>query len=253
MLEELLPAGVFAFLLIFARVGAAFILLPGIGETYVNTRTRLALALMVTLVVYPVLAGDLPAMPGAPMMLFVLLAGEIIIGVFLGTLGRLFINALNVVGMIVAQSSAMANALVNDPISAQQASIASGFLTVTALLLIFILEIHHLTLEAVVASYEVMEPGNRVPIGDMADMVARTVADTFVLAVKMSAPFIAVAMFFYVGLGLLSRLMPQMQVFFIALPLQITLGLLVLMLSLPIIMRLFLGEMESTFLSFLGD
>ncbi|WP_026986504.1 flagellar biosynthetic protein FliR [Fodinicurvata fenggangensis] len=253
MLEELLPAGVFAYLLVFARVGSAFILLPGIGETYINTRTRLALALMVTLVVSPVLAGTLPAMPAAPMMLLVLLAGEIMIGVFLGTLGRLFINALNVVGMIVAQTSAMANALVNDPVSAQQASIASGFLTVTALLLIFILEIHHLAIEAVVASYDVMRPGEVVPVGDMADMVARTVADTFVLAVKMSAPFIAVAMFFYVGLGLLSRLMPQMQVFFIALPLQIVLGLMVLMLSLPIIMRLFLGEMEQTFISFIGN
>lgn len=253
MLEELLPAGVFAYLLVFARVGAAFILLPGIGETYINTRTRLALALMVTLVVSPVLAGNLPTMPAAPMMLLVLIAGEIVIGVFLGTLGRLFINALNVVGMVVAQTSAMANALVNDPVSAQQASIASGFLTVTALLLIFILEIHHLTIEAIVASYEVMRPGDVVPVGDMADMVARTVADTFVLAVKMSAPFIAVAMFFYVGLGLLSRLMPQMQVFFIALPLQIALGLMVLLLSLPIIMNLFLGEMERTFLSFLGN
>lgn len=252
MLEELLPAGIFGFLLIFARVGAAFILLPGIGESYINTRTRLALALMVTLIVYPLLAEGLPSMPAAPLMLLILLVGEIVIGVFLGTLGRLFISALSVVGMIVAQTSAMANALVNDPITAQQASIASGFLTVTALLLIFILEIHHLALEAVVASYQVMEPGSMVPVGDMADMVTRTVADTFLLAVKMSAPFIAVAMFFYVGLGLLSRLMPQMQVFFIALPLQITLGLIVLMLSLPIIMRLFLGEMESTYLSFLG-
>src|SRR5699024_3216903 len=73
MLVELLPAGIFGFLLIFARVGAAFILLPVIGVSYINTRTRLALALMVTLIVYPLLAEGLPSMPAAPLMLLILL------------------------------------------------------------------------------------------------------------------------------------------------------------------------------------
>lgn len=252
MLDALITGGLFAFLLVFVRLGAALMLLPGIGEAFVPAPVRLGLALLVTLLVLPAVWEGLPPQPAAPSALLVLLLGELVIGLFLGTLARIFIGALSVTGMIIATTGSLANALVNDPVSAQQGAIPGNFLTITGVLVLLLLDLHHLLLRALVDSYGLFQPGLPLPAGDFAEVVSRTVADAFNLAMRMAAPFITVAVVFYLGLGLLARLMPQMQVFFIALPLQITLSLLVLALSLPLVLRVYLEGFEAAFLPYLA-
>ncbi len=246
LLEALLPAQVFGLLLVFVRLGAALMLLPGIGEPYVTPRSRLMLALLISLIAFPIAAPDLPALPDSLPRMFLLILGELVVGLFLGTVTRLLMSALVTAGMMIAFSTSMANALVMDPSAAQQGSIAGSFLTLIALLLIFALDIHHLLLMAVVDSYMLFPPGQPLPIGDFSDVVARVVGKAFVLAFQIAAPFIVVAGVFYLGLGLLARLMPQMQIFFVAIPLQIALGLLVMALALPVMLRVFLQGFEST-------
>ncbi len=246
LLQELLPVQVFGLLLVFVRIGAALMLLPGIGEPYVAARTRLMLALLISLIAFPLAAPGLPAMPERVPEMVLLILGELVIGLFLGTVTRLLMSALVTAGMMIAFSSSMANALVMDPTSAQQGSIAGTFLTLVALLLIFALDIHHLLLTAVVESYMLFPPGQPLPLGDFSDVVARVVSQAFLLAFQISAPFIVVSGVFYLGLGLLARLMPQMQIFFVAIPLQIALGLVVMALALPVMLRVFLTGFEST-------
>jgi flagellar biosynthetic protein FliR len=252
MLDELLPAGIFTILLVFVRVGSAVMILPGYGEPFVSPRLRLLFALMVSLVVSPVLAPDLPAMPESAAMLGLLILGEVLIGVFLGTLARLFIAALTTAGMLIAYMSTMANALVSDPSAAQQGSIAGSFLTVVALLTIVTLDLHHMMLLAVVDSYELFAPGQAPPLGEFSELMARTVAQTFLLSFQIAAPFVAVGLIFFLGLGLLGRLMPQMQVFFVAMPLQIAVGISVLFIALPVILRWFIGAFEESLLPFVA-
>lgn len=252
MLSELLPAGVFAVLLVFARMGSALMILPGIGDGFVAPRIRLLLGVLIALLVAPVVSDRLPAMPPTTVGLVVLLLGEVLVGLFFGTLGRVLMGALTTAGMVMAYMSTLANALVNDPTAQQQGSIAGSFLTVTATVLIFALNLHHLMLAAVVESYELFTPGALPPVGDLSELVTETVAKSFLLGIQMAAPFIAVGLTFYLGLGLLARLMPQVQVFFVAIPLQITLGLVVLLLSLPIVMQWFMTIFEATFRPFVG-
>ncbi|MFQ5774569.1 MAG: flagellar biosynthetic protein FliR [Kiloniellaceae bacterium] len=252
MLDELLAAGTFAVLLVFVRVGAAIMLLPGYGEPYVSPRMRLLLALMTSLVVTPVLGPNLPAMPQSAAALTLLILGEALIGAFLGTLARLFLAALTTAGMVIAYMSTMANALTNDPSAAQQGSISGSFLTAVALLTIFTLDLHHLMLLAVVDSYQLFAPGQVPPVGDFADMMSRVVAKTFLLSFQIAAPFVAVGLIFFLGLGLLGRLMPQMQVFFVAMPLQIAVGLMVLVAVLPAAIRWFTVAFEETLLPFVA-
>lgn len=252
MLEELLPAEIFAVLLIFVRVGSALMLLPGFGEPYVSPRLRLLLALTIALLIAPLIADGLPALPDSAALLVLLILGEVLVGVFLGTIARLFIAALTTTGMVIAYMSTMANALVNDPSAAQQGSIAGSFLAVTAVLLIFTLNLHHVMLMAVVDSYELFAPGQVPPIADFSDMVTRVVAKTFLLSVQLAAPFVGVGLIFFLGLGLLGRLMPQMQVFFVAMPVQIAAGLVVLAIALPAMLRWFIGGFEETLLPFVA-
>ncbi len=251
MLDALLPNELFAVLLIFVRIGAAMMLLPGIGEPYVSPRVRLLLALMIALLLTPVLSGTLPALPDS-LALLALLLGEVVIGLFIGTIARFFMAALTTAGMMIAYSTALANALTNDPSAAQQGSISGSFLTLVALLTIFALNLHHLMLQALVESYHLFVPGQALPLGDFSDTVARVMARTFLLSFQLAAPFVAVAMIFFLGIGLLARLMPQVQIFFVAMPVQIALGLVVLSLAVPFIIRWFVGGLEQTVLTFGG-
>lgn len=245
MLHEILQADLFAFFLVFARVGSAVMLIPGFGEVFVPPRMRLMIALGITLVVTPVVSPGLPALPGSAITMFLMLGGEIVIGLFLGMIARFLFNTLQTAGMIIAYQSGMANAFVADPTTAAtavaQGAIFGAFLGIVGIVVIFESGLHQMILGAVVDSYGVFVPGDLPPLADFSNAAARVVADSFDLAMRMAAPLIVVALVFYLGIGLLGRLMPQMQVFFVALPLQITLGLLVLALSMGAGMVFFLG------------
>ncbi len=252
MLEQILPAEIFAIMLIFVRVGGAVMLLPGYGEPFVSPRLRLLFALMVSVVVAPVLSNTLPRMPDSAALLTLLILGEVVIGVFIGTIARMFIAALTTAGMLIGYMSSMANALTNDPSAAQQGSIAGSFLTLVALLTIMTLDLHHLLLMSVVDSYDLFVPGQVPPMADFSEMVTRTMSETFLLSFQIAAPFVVVGLIFYLGLGLLGRLMPQMQVFFVAMPLQILVGLSVLFIALPVTIRWFIDSLEGKMLPFVG-
>lgn len=252
MLSTLLPAELFGLLLVFVRMGAAMMILAGFGEQFVSARVRLVLALVISFLVTPVVRADLPGMPAAPAALLVLIAGEVVIGLFLGTITRLFLAALATAGMVVAYMSALANALTNDPAAAQQGSIAGTFLSLVGLLIIFTLDLHHLMLSALVGSYQLFVPGQALPIGDISDTIARLVSETFLLAFQIGAPFVVTSITFYLGMGLLARLMPQIQIFFIAMPIQIAAGLVIIFLSLPVAMAWFAERFRETIGPFAG-
>jgi flagellar biosynthetic protein FliR len=241
MLHQILQADLFAFFLVFARVGSAVMLIPGFGETFVSPRLRLVIALAISLVVAPVVAPNLPALPESPIEMFLVLGGEIVIGLFLGTVARVLFNSLQTAGMIIAYQTGLANAFITDPTAAVQGALFSAFLGILGVVVIFETGLHHLMLSAVVDSYGVFLPGHLPPLDDLSNLAARVVSDSFDLAMRIAAPFVVVALVFYLGLGLLGRLMPQIQVFFIVLPLQIALGLLVMALTIGAGMTWFLG------------
>ncbi|WP_420348798.1 flagellar biosynthetic protein FliR [Pelagibius sp.] len=252
MLAELLPNQIFALLLIFTRIGTALMLLPGYGESYISTRIRLLLALVTAVVIHPAIAPGLPPLPDSAAALLLLVFGEAFIGLFLGSLSRLLMAALSIGGMIIATITGLANALTNDPTAAQQGSIAGSFLSTLALLIILVLDLHHLLLRGVIDSYQLFQPGAPIFVGDISEMISRVVAKAFLLGFQISSPFIAVGLIFNLGLGLLARLMPQMQVFFIAIPLQILVGMAILMIALPAIMGWFLTGFQEMTLPFVG-
>ncbi len=252
MLQELLPADLFAFFLVFARIGSAMMMMPGFGETYVSPRFRLLLAGAITLLITPVIAGALPPLPSSPLSLFVLLFGEIVVGLFFGTIGRIIMSALHTAGTVMSFQSGLANALTFDPVSSQQAAMFALFLSLAGILFVFATDLHHLMLEAMVVSYSVLVPGTVPPIDDFSQVITRLVADSFILGVQLAAPFITVGLVFYLGIGLLARLMPQIQIFFIALPVQIFLGFLAFALSVSAMLLWFTSRFEELFTASLG-
>ena len=108
----------------------------------------------------------------------------------------------------------------------------------------FATDLHHLVIAAMNDSYTIFQPGELPLMGDAAQHVTRIVATAFRIGIQLSAPFLVFGLLFNFGLGVLSRLIPQMQVFFIGLPLSIMLGLLLLLVVIGAMMGTFVDYLE---------
>ena len=239
-----LPATAAAFLLIFARIGTMVMVLPGLGETAVPVRVRLVSALALTAVLFPLHRGDFDIDLRALGPLIVMLGKELLIGAILGMTVRLAVSGLQVAGSVVAQQMGLGFVTAVDPTQGQQGAIVGNFLTLLGMTLLFATDLHHLMIAALHDSYRLFRPGEVPLTGDIAAMTTQTIASAFRLGVQLSAPFIVFGLLFNFGLGVLSRLMPQMQVFFVGLPLSILIGFVILILVLGTMMTVYLGYIE---------
>jgi flagellar biosynthetic protein FliR len=239
-----LPALGAAFLLVFARIGTMLMLLPGLGEQNVSARIRLTMALVLAAVLLPLHRTAYHIDPSALGPAVVMLIEEILVGAVLGLTARLTISALEVAGSVIAQQLGLGFVTSIDPTQGEQAAIVSNFLSMLGLVLIFATNMHYLVIAALNDSYNVFAPGEVPATGDVAALMTKIVAGAFRIGIQLSAPFLAFGLLFNIGLGVLARLMPQMQVFFVALPLSIVVGLLLLLLA--------LGGMMGFFLDYVG-
>jgi flagellar biosynthetic protein FliR len=239
-----LPALAAAFLLTFARIGTMVMLLPGIGEMSVPSRVRLAVALVLTAVIMPVHEAAYTVDLTTLGPVIVMLVQEMMIGAVLGLTARLAIAGLQTAGTIVAQQLGLGFVTAVDPTQNQQGVLVGNFLTVLGITLIFATDLHYLVIAALNDSYKIFQPGEMPLVGDVAQHFTRVVASSFRIGIQLAAPFLVFGLLFNLGLGLLSRLMPQMQVFFIGLPLSILLGLLLLLLVIGAMMGTFVGYIE---------
>ena len=223
-----LPAWAFALILVLSRVGGVCMLLPGLGEAEVPMNIRAGATLAFTVLLLPALQPGLPAMPENPFRLGGLLAGEILCGLWLGWLARLPMLALPMAGQLAAGALGLSNVLQPDPTLGPQTSAISRLFALAAPAILLASGLYALPLRALVQSYRVIPPGVWLPAGDLAQRITATVGESFELAMQLAGPFIAGGLIWQVALGVLARLVPQLQVYFAAMPGQILGGLLLL-------------------------
>ena len=244
LLPHLTPA-LLAFMLTFARVGAMIMLLPVLGDAGVPSRVRLALALAISWALAPVMAKYYPTVTPPTMELALMIARETTAGIVIGAMARLIMSALEVAGTVIATQTGLAFAQTFDPTQNQQSALIGTFLSLLGVVLVFETGMHHLIIGAISGSYTLLPPAGALPVGDMAKLVIDIVAGAFALGLQLAAPFVVFGLLIYVALGVVSRLMPQLQVFFIAMPLNIMVGLVLLM--------LFVGTMMTMFVDYFGQ
>lgn len=252
MLEEFLEVNVWIFLVVMTRIGTMLAFVPGFGAGFVSPRYRLSIALALTFVVLPSVSRYVPGLPESAMMLFLILAGEVVIGAFMASIGMITISALQAAGTFISYFSSMANALIQDAVANQQSSVISGFLSTTALVAIFASDLHHLVLRALFDSFSLFPPGAPIAFGDISETLATSLANAFLLGLKLSSPILLVAMVYYLALGILGRLMPALQVFFFGLPVQVSMQIWVLMICVTSIIMVFLEAYRGAYAPFLS-
>ena len=235
-----LPALGAAFLLVFARTGTMVMLLPGLGEQNVSARLRLTIALILAAVLVPLHRADYHLVGGAIGPAIVMVIEEIMIGAVLGLTARLTISALEVAGSVIAQQLGLGFVTAVDPTQGQQGLLIGNFLTILGVTLLFATDSHHLVIAALNDSYAIFSPGELMPSGDVAALATRAFAAAFRIGMQLSAPFLVFGLVFNIGLGVLARLMPQMQVYFVGVPLAILAGFLIFALVITALMGTFM-------------
>jgi flagellar biosynthesis protein FliR len=218
--------------LIFARLGAFVMLIPGIGETFVPARVRLAFAFLFALLLFPIVGATAPAVPAAVSGAGGAIIKEVLIGLMMGAILRLFMTSLSTAGEIVSIQTTLSFAQTANPTEAQPSTSLGTFLGLLGLLLIMTTNLHHLFIAAIVKSYVIFPFTRAVPVADAGQLAIETVSRSFALGLQLAAPVLVFSLVFSVATGLVARVMPQFQVFFVATPLQVLLGLSVFALSL---------------------
>ncbi|WP_212522780.1 flagellar biosynthetic protein FliR [Actibacterium sp. MT2.3-13A] len=237
-LSAFLTSQVMGFVLVFARLGSVMVFMPGFGETQVPVRFRLMLALVLC-------AALLPATPvgpmalGTPLEMLPVLALEITLGLWIGMTARILMTALQFAGYQIGLVSGLANAFAPSTGSFQGATLIASALMMAGATLIFVTDLHHVIIRALLMSYEVFPVGRIMP-GDLAEQTVRAAGMSLYLGLSLSAPFYVMGLVLNVGLGLANRMMPTLPVFFVAAPVLIAAGLFVLVVAAPFLLRGFL-------------
>jgi flagellar biosynthetic protein FliR len=252
LLQELTETALFHYALIFSRIGSLLIFVPGLGETYVSARSRLAIALTVSLIFYNPLRNLLPPIPEHVFTVALLILSEVVVGMFIGLIMRIVISALHMAGMKISYMSGMAAATLFDPNQNTQGSLIGGFLGIIGITLFFVSELHHVVFIALFDSYQLFKPATMPMFDDFAFFTYSTMSQAFFIAFKISSPIIIGGIILYLAAGLMGRLMPAMQVFFVLLPIQISGAFIFLALSLSIAMMVFIEFFEETLAKFLN-
>lgn len=251
-LDKFLSGHVFGFVMIFSRIGSAIMLFPGIGEQFVTPRSRLMLAFAVSVLLLEPMLGRLPAPPETIASLVVMVTYEIIIGLFFGTLLRVLMSVLETTGMVIGVQSGLSNATVLNPTLASQSPLPSAMLSVIGMVLIFISGMDHMLFRSLVSLYDVFPLNGDLMPGDMAQTMIQTANKSFVIGIELSMPFFVIGLLMNIAMGILQKLMPQVQLFMVLMPIQIWGGLTLFSLTVAGIIGLWLKFFDASVASFVG-
>jgi flagellar biosynthetic protein FliR len=204
----------------------------------------LLIALAMSFALTPIVMAYLPEPLPTGFGLFVVIAIEVIIGLFMGGIARILMSALDTAGMVASFQSGLSNAQLFNPAFAAQGSLLGAFFSVTGVVVLFASDLYLILLWGLVDSYKQFPVGGLPDTGSMAEVITRAVSISFLVGIQIAAPFILVAFLLYVGMGVLARLMPQVQVFILSLPVQILLSMLTMALTISAAMMFWLGKFQ---------
>jgi flagellar biosynthesis protein FliR len=231
---------------VFLRVGAAMSLLPAFGEHSIPARVRLVLGFAFTLVIAPAVAGEIAASVERVRLPYLLLT-ETVAGLALGLALRLFVLALQMAGSMAAQATSLAQ--VFGGIGPDPQPAIGHLMVIGGLALAVMAGLHVKIAGALIESYGVL-PSGHLPGADLlSEWGIGRISAAFSLAFTLAAPFTIAAFIYNLALGVINRAMPQLMVSFVGAPALTAGGLMLMLLTLPLL----LGIWSDGLSAFLAD
>jgi flagellar biosynthetic protein FliR len=214
-----------AFALVLARVGAAMLLLPGVGEAVAPAVVRIGLALSITVLLLPELQPMMPPVPAAGLSMGLMIAGEVITGLWFGWVARMIVLALPVGAQFIGYLIGLSSVLQPDPELGAQSGVLGKLFEMAAPVLMLLSGLYRLPLIALNGLFELIPPGQMLPPSDSAEIAIRAVGTGFSLALQLASPFVVITVVWHLGIGQLARIASRMQIYFVSMPGQIMTGL----------------------------
>jgi flagellar biosynthetic protein FliR len=234
---------------VFLRIGACFMVLPGLGEAMIPMRVRLGAALAFTFILTPPLLPLVPDFPaGLPPLRYFLT--EALAGLILGLALRLTVHALQIAGSIAAQATSLAQIMGGASPDPQPAMGAILMLAGVTLAVMSGLHVH--LAEAFLRSYDILPLGGMPSAPDLAGWGVAKVSASFGLAMSLAAPFLIASLLYNVALGVINKAMPQLMVAFVGAPAITWGGLVLLLVTAPFLLPVWLSAFEAALLQPLG-
>lgn len=235
----------YASLLIFLRVAAIVFSTPIFDSATIPLVVKAGLALAVSVLLLPVLDTVVTVDNWTLMGLVIGIFSEIAIGLAIGLSIKLLFTGIQLAGQIVGLQMGLAMANVMDPASSVQIPLFAQLLNLMAMLVFLAVNAHHPFFSAIVDSYRILPPLSLQMNGHMVALMMKFSSEMFVLAIRVGAPLIAVMLLVSVGLGLVARTVPQMNIFIVAMPLKILIGLAFMMIAAPFLTAFFIDLFSS--------
>jgi flagellar biosynthetic protein FliR len=225
---------VMSFSLVLVRVAALIGAMPLFGEQLVPIRVKAGLSFVIAILLFPVVSSSVPPVPETFLPLFLMMISEAMIGAVLGFSARFIFAAAQLAGEVMGMQIGFSVANVIDPISRAHISLIGQVQYVFAILIFLLTNSHHVFIGAIADSFQITPSLFFHSSADWMSFIADLARNMFVLAVKLSIPVIAVVFLSNVGLGIVARTVPQINVFIVGFPLHIAIGLIFLGLSIPL-------------------
>jgi flagellar biosynthetic protein FliR len=234
--------------LIFMRVLGLMFFAPVYMHANFNMLARLFFALVITYILFWNVPESYVFTEESNLILLGIMGmKEFIIGMLMGFFLNFVFYGISLGGHIIGFELGIAIALAFDPTTESQSNVISQMLQMGAIIIFLLINGHHYVIRALSYSFELIDMGNLIMSDALITMLIKYTAGMFIIAIKISAPLLVSFMLLHVAAGIIARMIPQMQVFFVLLPLKTGLGLALLIASLPLIVYVIsnmLGELE---------
>jgi flagellar biosynthetic protein FliR len=200
--------------------------MPLFGERLVPIRVKLAISFFLALLLFPVIPATAVHLADNVLDYSLQMAGEILIGVILGLAPRLILAGIQLAGQVIGFQMGFAIANIVDPVTSAQVSIIAELYYLIAMLMFLAFDFHHILIGALVESFTLVSPLGFVLRGELVGSLAQFSGNLFLVSVKIGAPVIVALTLLNVSLGIVSRTVPQINIFIVGFPVQIMVGLL---------------------------
>lgn len=221
-------------LLVFLRISSAIIVAPFLGSRGIPVTIKLFLSLVISYIIYLTLDKNLIPPIEANWTLFVFAVKEIIAGLIIGFMLQFVFFAVNYAGTLIGFDMMLNMAEVFNPNEDVQSNIIGEILYYGALIIFILINGHHYLIQSLNYSYKVIQFGNFIISEPLHIYLVKLTASVFVLAIKIASPVLVSFFLIHIAEGIIARMIPQMQVFFVTQPLKLGLGIFLILLTLPL-------------------
>lgn len=230
MIEKLL-----GFVMVLTRISAFFLVVPVFSWQIIPARVKVAVVLLMAVFFSTITASPVDTRAVSVLEAVLLIANETIYGLALGLIVAIVFSAVKFSGRIVERQMGLAMAQVLDPLTGERAQPLGNLLEMIFILLFLSANGHHLFLLIISRSYEAFPVGSIPTIPVLADGIVKAGSTMFIAGLRLAAPMLAAFLLLMVVLAVLARIVPEMNILFISLPLRVGLGLLMVAMFLPFI------------------